>query len=424
MASKTWTTARRRDSEVIAALEHIAAAAGSSENWSLTIHVGQGQPVLVNGAWSTVKTTPDLAALISANEALAFQFSATFPNVSGASMQVVRAPEPFDTVTWNFQDGVSPSQYIPFLKSVTEQFLSFVNAVAIEKILGRELAEFYRAREASVLRLENVTQKLIEDTDQYRLTIDDRNDKLRDKLEKEAAELRDQLQQASDARSTALDTRSAELEAKEKTLDDRQSRHARRALRQDLQKELAGRSKSFSLTVGTSRKRYPIHALFLAGLILDAVYIGVKVFTAGPTLETWPTIVRLSVGAVGFAVILILYIRWSDQWFRQHADEEFRLKRMSLDVDRASWVVETAMEWQQQNGAPIPAQLLEELTQGLFASAASSTGIKHPVEDLAAALLGASSNMEVDLPGIGKATLGRKGVKELRSAMEASQPRA
>lgn len=98
---------------------------------------------------------------------------------------------------------------------------------------------------------------------------------------------------------------------------------------------------------------------------------------------------------------LFVYIRWVDQWFRQHADEEFRLKRMSLDVDRASWVVETAMEWQAQNKAEIPPQLLEQLTRDLFMTSGQSTGVRHPAEDLANAVLAASSsppNMDTRTP--------------------------
>jgi hypothetical protein len=127
---------------------------------------------------------------------------------------------------------------------------------------------------------------------------------------------------------------------------------------------------------------------------------------------------RLGVTFAAIVATFILYIRWSDLWFRQHADEEFRLKRLSLDVDRASWVVETAMEWQQQNNGPIPAQLLEQLSRNLFATGPTAAPVRHPVEDLAAAALAASSSLRLNLPGVGEATLTRRGVQRLHDAME------
>jgi hypothetical protein len=169
MANKNWTTGRRRDADVIAALERIASAVGSGETWSLNIHVLQGQPVLINGAWGTVKDSQQLTDLLSVNEPLAWQFNATYPSVPGANLQIVRQPETLDTVTLNIADGLSAQQYIPFLTSTATEFPSFYNTIAIEKVLGKEIAEFYRARESAVLRLEGVTQKLIGDTDKYRL---------------------------------------------------------------------------------------------------------------------------------------------------------------------------------------------------------------------------------------------------------------
>jgi len=34
--------------------------------------------------------------------------------------------------------------------------------------------------------------------------------------------------------------------------------------------------------------------------------------------------------------------------------EEFRLKRVRFDVVRASWIVETMLEWNEEKASPIP----------------------------------------------------------------------
>jgi hypothetical protein len=194
---------------------------------------------------------------------------------------------------------------------------------------------------------------------------------------------------------------------------------ARRQLRQDLQNVLKAHSEKFSLTKDTSRKRGIVHLLFGALILATAAYIGLTIVHTWAETYDWTTALRLAVGFAGLAAEFLLYIRWNDTWFRQHADEEFRLKRMSLDVDRASWVVETAMEWQHENKQPIPDQLLAQLTRELFARDDSAAPMKHPAEELAAVLAGASS-LRVQLP-FGEATLDRKGIQKATERMEAKE---
>jgi hypothetical protein len=84
------------------------------------------------------------------------------------------------------------------------------------------------------------------------------------------------------------------------------------------------------------------------------------------------------------------------------ADEEFRLKRISLDVDRAIWVVETALEWQEQKQT-IPPQLLEQLSRDLFATALrslASTGISCSILAFKSRALGAKSVRRRDPEGL------------------------
>jgi hypothetical protein len=57
---------------------------------------------------------------------------------------------------------------------------------------------------------------------------------------------------------------------------------------------------------------------------------------------------------------------------RAHASAEFLLKQFELDIDRASWVVETAMEWHRDQQAEIPAPLLEGITRNLFSDRGDS----------------------------------------------------
>jgi hypothetical protein len=121
---------------------------------------------------------------------------------------------------------------------------------------------------------------------------------------------------------------------------------------------------------------------------------------------------------IGLAAALVFYIRWNDNWFRQHADEEFRLKRLELDIDRASWVVEMALEWQEEKGSIIPQELIDRLTSNLFIDQDRRAPPKHPSEDLASAIVAASSGLTLRIPGIGEVTLDRRGVRRFTEAVE------
>ena len=44
--------------------------------------------------------------------------------------------------------------------------------------------------------------------------------------------------------------------------------------------------------------------------------------------------------------------------FEQHAQTEFQLKQFELDMERASWIVETSLEWKDAKGTSIPLNYL------------------------------------------------------------------
>jgi hypothetical protein len=119
---------------------------------------------------------------------------------------------------------------------------------------------------------------------------------------------------------------------------------------------------------------------------------------------------------MALAASVVFYIRWTDHWFRQHADEEMRLKRLELDLDRATWVVEMALEWKREKDADIPQELIDRLSRNLFESDSYSRP-RHPGEDLASALLGASSALSITIPGLGEAKFDRKGMRDFREVV-------
>ncbi len=118
---------------------------------------------------------------------------------------------------------------------------------------------------------------------------------------------------------------------------------------------------------------------------------------------------RQALVSVAFGATSIFFIRWHNSWFERHAAEEFRLKRLDLDIDRASWIVETALEWQNvSGGSTIPEGLLSKLAHGIFVEERNE-GAEHPAESLGRALLDSAKRVSLKTP-IGEAEFDRKGL--------------
>lgn len=338
-----------------------------------------------------------------------------FPKINAHC--TVKRNDAFDQVEINYQDD-KPAKYISLISSVQKSLKAIDKIESIERVLGGEVAEFYRKREESLFRLEELSQKLIEQNEQYRRHLDQQNADRSQKLEADTEMQRKSLEEIFLTKRNELTDREQKLEERTKQLDDRSSRHARRQLRQDLKSELAKRSQMFSLTQGTTSKRVPIHLLF-GVLIAIPMFVFAQSFYYGLTHTdgsiSWVLVTKSLMSASATAAAIIYYIKWTNDWFDQHAEEEFHLKRLELDIDRASWVVEMALEWRDEKGAEIPTELIDRLSRNLFVSESiDRKGLSHPTQDLASALLDASTNLSLRFPGFAEARFDRKGLKNFK----------
>jgi hypothetical protein len=228
---------------------------------------------------------------------------------------------------------------------------------------------------------------------------------LDEKLESE----RTAMEAAHTERLSQLDEQERELAALRRNLDERNNTFARRGIRNDLKEAIKNRSEKFELTSETRSLRWPIHAACVAGLLGLfglLIYFSTNIPANGDISDGrfWAWIVKQIGLTVGFLGLLAYYIRWMNRWFDKHADTEFHLKQFDLDIDRASWAVETALEWRTAQGAEIPKTLLESVTRNLFANEDEPKEEMHPADYLASALLGKASaiklktgNAEIDL---------------------------
>ena len=314
------------------------------------------------------------------------------------------------------QDPEDPVEVSRTFTTIQRHFVPLNRAATIEKVLGPEMAEFYRLREEGLSRLESLTQKIVTETHAYRLRLDAEMAEHKKALTASFDEKEQTLEAKYDERTAELKSRDEELDKQRQELDDRSARHARREQSRALQDKIANRSKKFTLTPDTRRKRWPVHGIFVVLLVLTGGLIGRSLLVPAMATEgvaLWLEFGRLPLGILGFALTAIFYIRWNDHWFRQHADQEFKLQQLALDVDRAGYATEMLLEWQEDKGGEMPAVMVDRLTAGLFTDQTSVGRVRHPSEDIASAMLKVASNVRIDVPGIGELTLSGRQIKKL-----------
>jgi hypothetical protein len=259
-------------------------------------------------------------------------------------------------------------------------------------------------------------------------------------LEQEFAQrsssLEAQLAEKVSQKEADLANRSAELDAlgdsiaeRQKQLDDRYNTHVRRQIRDDLKTRFLEKTIGPQITPRTRQLRLPIHAGVLCALSGLSYLLYVYASQALPVVTAAATVqdasfsyssagnVALLVKSFGLTVTIVAlstwYLRWLNKWFERHAEAEFALAQFELDIDRASWVVETALEWRQTEQTPMPAHLIESVSRNLFSKSDKDENMEmHPADYLASALLGKASGLRVAIPGGGEIEWGPKALKD------------
>jgi hypothetical protein len=203
--------------------------------------------------------------------------------------------------------------------------------------------------------------------------------------------------------AAAHKAREESLVAREKEVDALAARHDRRKLRDEMKQVLKAREETFELTAATQKKRTWIHVVCLVSAALLITFALLPVDLAPKSVPEaargWFEVVRRSLFFMGSAGLLAFYLRWQNAWFKQHADTEFHLRQFSLDVDRASWLVETVTDLREKEGIAVPERLLEALSAGLFEPRdRAAEENEQTVETLARALL-ASDRVKLNVAG-------------------------
>lgn len=257
-------------------------------------------------------------------------------------------------ISTNDSNRPSPNDVIHVLGTI-DGFLRD-NKLLPVRLEGRA-SELFEPQIALVGAIQNAATGQIARTDEFFRGLVEKFDKRQSDLEELYSNKQIQLDRSIEERRSRLEGDEERLQEKQRELDDRDNTHVRRAIRGELIETIRNRQKTFSISKDTTRLRWPIHAVFLLLLLGTAAGTVWSLSTwaslAATNKQGWdPFLITLAIKSVvftaGFLTSAGLYISWMNRWFDKHAEAQFHTKQFEIDINRASWAVEAALESQSE----------------------------------------------------------------------------
>ncbi|HMP04093.1 MAG TPA: hypothetical protein PKD86_02970 [Gemmatales bacterium] len=307
------------------------------------------------------------------------------------------------TVTPSSQGGQSNPSVLEIAKliALARKHFEAADTKPFMDFLDEGSKQLYQSREQDLQKLERMQESFFKNMTEFTLDQQRKQQEFQRQVEAEYASRQSRLEEQHQDRLKQFEAKEAELKKYRSEIDERENRQARRDIYKELKAKLDARNKSFELTEGTKNRRRFTFWFTVALLVLFA---GVFAFCFSKNVVSDPAQINwVAVGSqIGFAIAFIgvatFFIRWNNQWFQKHADEEFKLKRLDLDIDRANWLVELAMEWKNITKSDIPDDLMDKLAHRLFTSEDSKELDMHPAETFLSALFGKAGRINLEFP--------------------------
>lgn len=272
----------------------------------------------------------------------------------------------FGAVLIRMPDNTAPTEMLRVTDEVAKHFSFTVKADIVAATMPEHAQHNLRYQERALGELNTAVSRIgqfgleqierqTEYLDKKQGELDERYQARLDKLEADHEHKRKEVAAREDAHSK-----------KEAKFDARESTVVRRSLLEQIQGRIK-EQQQITLSPKTIAKRRWVHAICILALALSAVLVAMfarKVMSMENV--DWRFFVPVSVGTVFFIATVIYYIRWNDQWFREHAQAEFRNKQFSADILRASWLTELLFEWEKEKERELPPEIIASFTRGLF----------------------------------------------------------
>jgi hypothetical protein len=261
-----------------------------------------------------------------------------------------------------------------------------------ERIRGEAKAEVIELLEENVARLERANTTIIEKLLEQRTELDREAKEHEEGRQKEFEALKRKHEEEWSEKNQAIDARRQELESRLNQIDDREPTHVRRqnvGAQQEEIEELLANPRQAVLPAALS--------LGVLSVMFVAAFTGLYLSAQNASLVNstdWVPSLRLGLSVAVVIGVGVYIVRWIDAWSRANTDETLRLKHLRLDVQRAAWVTELMLEWNEKKEGPAPDLLLERLTHGLFSPPTTRSPARHPTESALLNAIAAAEGIE------------------------------
>lgn len=219
------------------------------------------------------------------------------------------------------------------------------------------------------------------------------------------------------------------LASREKALDDRNHMHVRRQLREQITTEIQNRVNSAILSKRSKSIGGFVFGLTIVCAIISGYfsYISYVAFAGVVSLPEGPgrdwTLLLLGARAIVSVVATLGFLVYAIAWLRRNYDEDVKLNnelhRYALDLNRASWIIETVMEMSSKEGLTPPDKWIDGVTHGMFQSPNNNDDNLTPLEALGS-LLNVTARAEIG-PGGTKLEFDRKNLKQIAKSGESKE---
>jgi hypothetical protein len=408
---------RTTDGDCLRALIDIAhdPAGAPAEHLKITYAIG-GDKVVSRGQFTS---DPELAELLTrqgrsirhlyllnrANHPLV-QVTRRFDGASGLFDELSLSPGQPN------HNPIPPAEFASLVEVAQRRFRLAVSN-DIVGLLGPDVAEHFRAREDALARLESIIDRNIEKFDQKRSELDTAHAARQAELESTYETRLHELESRVADKEKLLEAKADELNQRSKRLDDRSNTHVRRDIREKLLTAIKDVDR-FKFTPETvTRRRWVLWSFagFLIILLIPTAFLFYKQYTSA-TFDPWTFGQKIAFSAT-FIVSAGFFLKWLNNFAAKSAAEEFRLKQLQLDIDRASWLVELYFESVAAGDkSGLPAELLSRLSSNLFANEDTKHESVTAADAFASALVSSAGKARINLPGV-DIELDKQGLRKL-----------
>lgn len=274
-----------------------------------------------------------------------------------------------------------------------------------------EVSEFIKANYAQLTALISAMGTRF---DERELLLERRREELEQKYLDDKAALFEEHQ----ALLAKISEKQEELNKAREELDDRDNMHVRRELREKITADLKSRLQRPLVSASNAKIRYTVVLICIAAssiLFLITWYSQQQIGNFADNVERWSIAAKMIVSGAAGVGFLVYALAWLRKVYLEDVQMERSLERYALDIDRASWTIETLIEMSKTDGAEIPSDWVKGACNDLFVASA----VKDDAGGLQAfaALMDVAASAEVGTNGA-KITLNRRGVRKLAQQAE------